>query len=134
VLFVLLGGALLWALKSQIAAALAARRQRALAAENASLRIAKERYRLAASQLELRYQGLYGNRREPISYVVAEGLDRLRRAFGDGAEQIERLLAEIRPERAQRTLSESEAKTRAWLFHPLRELLERYRLKSHAVR
>jgi murein DD-endopeptidase MepM/ murein hydrolase activator NlpD len=128
----LLAAAMLWALKSHLEAALAARKERVLAAENASLRVAKERYRLAASQLELRYQKLYGRRREPLSFSIAEGLDRLQRAFGDGASQIERLLGEIKSERAKYTAASETSRARAWLFHPLRELLDRHRLKYHA--
>ena len=127
----LLAAAILWALKSHLETAWMARKERMLTAENESLRVAKERYRLAAGQLELRYQLLYGKRREPLSYSIAEGLERLQRAFGDGTNQIERLLAQVRAECGRYTRATEGSRARAWLFHPLRELLDRHRLKYH---
>lgn len=127
----LLAAAILWALKSHLEAAWMSRKGRMLTAENQSLRVAKERYRLAASQLELRYQLLYGKRREPLAYSIAEGLERLQRAFGDGTSQIERLLAQVRAECERYARATEGSRARAWLFHPLRELLDRHRLKYH---
>ena len=50
--------ALAWAFKSRIERVRTARRHAAMAAHNAALSAAKERYRQAAAQLELRYQKL----------------------------------------------------------------------------
>jgi hypothetical protein len=128
----LLAAAILWALKSHLQTAWMARRERVLTAENESLRVVKERYRLAAAQLELRYQSLYGKRRELLAYSIAEGLERLQRAFGDGTNQMERLLAQFSAESARYVRATEGSRARAWLFHPLRELLDRHRLKYHA--
>lgn len=131
-LALLLLAALAWALKIRFDRALLAKRWNALALENSALKVAKEKYGQAGAQLELRYQNLHGRRREPPAEAVTEGTARLRRAFDDGAAGIERLLAQLRAEQEkQRALFEAEAKTRSWLFHPLRELLERHRLKYH---
>jgi LysM repeat protein len=128
----LLAAAILWALKSHLQTAWMARRQRLLTAENESLRVVKDRYRLAAAQLELRYQSLYGKRRELLAYSIAEGLERLQRAFSDGTNQMERLLAQFSAESARYARATEGSRARAWLFHPLRELLDRHRLKYHA--
>lgn len=131
-LALLLLAALAWALKIRFDRALLAKRGSALALENSALKVAKEKYAQAGAHLELRYQNLYGRRREPPADAVTEGMARLRRAFDDGVAGIERLVAQLRTEQEkQRALFEAEAKTRSWLFHPLRELLERHRLKYH---
>jgi murein DD-endopeptidase MepM/ murein hydrolase activator NlpD len=132
---ILLLGTLAWGLKSRFDRANLARRQRVLSAENAALTAAKDRYRQAVSQLELRYQNLYGKkkREEPIPLAVAEGIERLGRAFDEGSSELERLLAAVKAERErQGAVLQGDEKVRAWLFHPLRELLERQRVKYHA--
>jgi murein DD-endopeptidase MepM/ murein hydrolase activator NlpD len=124
--------ALGWAFKTLLDRTRLVRRHTSLAAENAALREAKEKYRQAAAQLELRYQGLYRGKGEPAKITVADGITKLRYAFGEGSAQIERHLAEIRAEREKhQRLVEAEEKARAWVLHPLRELLERHRLKYH---
>jgi LysM repeat protein len=130
---ILLLGALAWGLKSRIDRANLARRQRILKAENAALIVAKDRYRQAASQLELRYQNLYANKSdEPVPYSVAEGIERLARAFNEGSGEIERLFADLKGSRKQQGKAPpGEEKVRARLFHALRELLERQRVKYH---
>jgi murein DD-endopeptidase MepM/ murein hydrolase activator NlpD len=131
-LAVLLVGALLWAVRSRLESTVMARKQEALSTENAALMVAKEKYRQAAAQLELRYQGLYGRRREPLAYAIAEGIERLQRAFTEGTLEIERLLGQIRTQREeQKVVLVSDVKARSWLPHPVRELIERYRLKYH---
>jgi hypothetical protein len=90
----------------------------------------KERYRQAAAQLELRYQKLYGGRAEPVSGTVRDGMDRIRAAFGEGSAEIERQLARFVGARAAESV-QVEEKGRAWIPHPVRELLERNRLKYH---
>src|SRR5262249_7761971 len=130
---VLLLGALAWGLKSRFDRANLARRQRTLRAENAALIAAKDRYRQAASQLELRYQNLYAKKSDqPVPYAVADGIERLSRAFREGSSEVERLLAEFSTERPQQGKTpHGEEKSRARLFHPVRELLERQRIKYH---
>lgn len=132
VLAFLLVVALVWALKARVDRALMARRQRALVAENSALRVAKEKLGEAAVQHELRLQSLYGHGREPASEAVAEGRERLRRAFQDGAAEIERQLEPLRLEQERRR-APFRARLRALsrLFHPVRGLLERRRPKYH---
>jgi hypothetical protein len=133
VLALLLVAAVGWALKSRFDRALMARRQRALVTENSALRAAKDRLGQAAVQLELRYQQLYGPKREPPSYAVADGWEQLRCAFSEGVAEIEGLLAQLRSEQEkQPRLFRTGTKARSWLFHPVRGLLERRRLKYHA--
>jgi murein DD-endopeptidase MepM/ murein hydrolase activator NlpD len=130
---ILLLCALAWGVKSRFDRANLARRQRVLRAENAALMAAKDKYRQAASQLELRYQNLYAQKSdEPVPYAVAEGVERIGRAFKEGSSEVERRLAEFRVEREQKgeALRGGE-RMRARLFHPVRELLERQRVKYH---
>ncbi|HUE38019.1 MAG TPA: LysM peptidoglycan-binding domain-containing protein [Candidatus Binatia bacterium] len=124
--------ALAWAFKTLLERAKLARKQLSLVAENAALAAAKEKYRQAAAQLELRYQSLYRGKGDPPKVTVADGIAKLRTAFGEGSATIEDQLALIRSEREkQQNLVEAEEKGRAWLLHPLRELLGRHRLKYH---
>jgi LysM repeat protein len=124
--------ALAWAFKSRIERARTARRHAAMVAHNAALSAAKERYRQAAAQLELRYQKLYGGLAEPVSGTVRDGVDRIRAAFGEGSAEIERQLTRLAGARAaDRESVHAEEKGRAWIPHPVRELLERNRLKYH---
>jgi LysM repeat protein len=130
---ILLLGALAWGFKSRIDRANLARRQRVLRAENAALMVAKDKYRQAASQLELRYQSLYARKSdEPVSYTVTEAIERIGRAFKEGSSEVERRLAEFRVEGPQRgEVPRGQDKVRARLFQPVRELLERQRVKYH---
>jgi len=125
--------ALAWALKSLLERAKLARAHSSLEAENAALAAAKEKYRLAAAQLELRYQNLYRGKGDPPKITVADGIAKLRAVFGEGSAEIERQLSRIRVEREQqKKLAETEEKgSLSWLPQPLRELLERRRLKYH---
>jgi LysM repeat protein len=124
--------ALAWAFKSRIERARTARRYAVMAAHNAALSAAKERYRQAAAQLELRYQKLYGGLGDSASVAVRDGVERIRAAFGEGSAEIERQLARLGGERiADRDSANGEEKGRAWIPHPVRELLERNRLKYH---
>ncbi len=59
--------ALGWGLKSRVERARLSRRHVVVAAQNAALVVAKERYRQAVAHLELRYQKLYGGLRDPAS-------------------------------------------------------------------
>jgi LysM domain-containing protein len=133
VVSILFLGAFAWGLQSRVDRASLARRQRLLNAENAALVAAKDRYRQAVAQLELRYQSLYGKKKESLPNAVAEGIERLGHAFEEGSGELERLLAQLKAERErQGTLLQAEEKVRAWLFHPVRELLGRQRIKYHA--
>jgi LysM repeat protein len=123
---------LAWAFKTRIERARAARRHVVVAAQNVALSAAKERYRQAAAQLELRYQKLYGGPGDPASVTVRDGVERIRAAFGEGSAEIERQLARFEGQRiADHDSAHAEEKGRAWIPHPLRELLERNRLKYH---
>ena len=124
--------ALAWAVKSRLERIKLSRKQLALVAENAALASAKDKYRQAAGQLELRYQNLYAKKGDPPAIAISEGLKRMRAAFSEGVMEIEELLAKLRAEReAQLRLFEGEDKARAWLLHPIRELLERHGFKYH---
>jgi len=123
---------LAWAFKTRIERARAARRHVVVAAQNVALSAAKERYRQAAAQLELRYQKLYGGPGDPASVTVRDGVERIRAAFDEGSAEIERQLARFEGQRiADHDSAHAEEKGRAWIPHPLRELLERNRLKYH---
>lgn len=65
--------------------------------ENRILVEARERYRSAISQLELRFQRLHGIS-GPRNREVEEGAATLRRIFAEGTQRIEELLAERGPE------------------------------------
>jgi LysM repeat protein len=124
--------ALGWGLKSRVERARLSRRHAIVAAQNAALVVARERYRQAVAHLELRYQKLYGGLRDPVSHTVEDGIERISAAFGEGSAEIERLLARLEGERARdRESAPAEEKGRAWLLHPVRELLDRSRLKYH---
>lgn len=132
VLSLLLLGAVAWALMARAQRAVLAWRLRALVAENAALETAKEKYRRACSQLELRYQRLYRGRGEAPAEVISEGASRLNRTFDEGSAQIERLVAGLREEREKEgRLLGAERRGLAQLFHFLRGLLTRNRLKYH---
>jgi len=123
---------LAWAFKTRIERARAARKHVVVAAQNVALSAAKERYRQAAAQLELRYQKLYGGPGDPASVTVRDGVERIRAAFDEGSAEIERQLARFEGQRiADHDSAHAEEKGRAWIPHPLRELLERNRLKYH---
>ena len=87
---------LAWTVKALVDRAIAHRRWRAVTAENAALMTAKEKYRAAAAQVDLRCQMLYSGRGDPPREAVAEGTAQISRAFAEGAARIERLLGDIR--------------------------------------
>ncbi|MGH7896446.1 MAG: LysM peptidoglycan-binding domain-containing protein [Candidatus Binatia bacterium] len=120
-----------WALKSRAERAMIKRRFAALEVENSVLHAAKEKYREAASQFELRYQKLYHGKGEAPKEVIADGVARLSRAFEEGIEEMERLIGNLRLEREKEAeILDAERRMHAWVFHPLRQLLGR-RLKYH---
>ncbi|MGH9426756.1 MAG: hypothetical protein ACRD2L_10710, partial [Terriglobia bacterium] len=57
--------------------------------ENTALEVTKEKYRLAAAQLELRYQKLYSGRSEKPSQLATEGAILLTQTFETGCTQLE---------------------------------------------
>jgi murein DD-endopeptidase MepM/ murein hydrolase activator NlpD len=119
-------GAVAWGVKNRLERANLVRKQQVLAAENGALMTAKEHYRQAAGQLELRYQTLYAKKAGTPALAIAEGVERIRQAFAEGAKDIEALLATLLAEReTQLQLLEAEDKSRSGIFQPLRELLER---------
>ena len=130
--FVLLVLILAWALKARADRAFLARKLRIQAAENAALRIAKEKVQRAASQLELRCQRLYRGKGEAPAEVIAEGISRMSRAFGEGTAQIELRMTELTSEeKKEQRLFGSERRALASLFQRGRGFFSRRRLKYH---
>lgn len=125
-------GALAWALGARAERMALDGRLRRMQAEHLALAAAKERYREAAAQLELRYQNLYAGKGNATRQVT-DGARRLARAFEQGAAQLERGLTDLRAER-EREDGRHAAARRApgWILHPMREWLARRRLKYHA--
>lgn len=103
-----------------------------LTQENTALDRAKEKYRLAAAQLEFRYQKLYSGRSEKPSQLAVEGATLLTQTFETGCAQLEQCLSAIKTEREkEEQLLQSEQRIFDLLRHPFRELHQRYRLKYH---
>jgi len=128
---VLLGLAL-WILKLAADRSTLTRRQRLLVTENTALTIAKQSYKDAVAQLELRFQQLYGGRKENVRELVSDGARRIKRVFADGTLEIERMLRTARVEREKdEQLLDATSRTFGWLTHPIREMVARYRLKEH---
>jgi LysM repeat protein len=122
-------GALAWAFIARAERATLDGRLRRTKADLATLATAKERYREAVAQLELRYQNLGAGPRN-ASREVADGVKRLAGAFAQGAAQLERGLADLRAERDREEHRHvSERRTRDRVRHPVREWLARHRLK-----
>jgi LysM repeat protein len=103
-----------------------------LTQENEALQVAKEKYRQAAAQLELRYQKLYSAREKVPEKFVSDGATLISRFFVDGSAQLEQLLASIQAERAQiEQLADKEQKVWDSFLHPFRGF--RHRLKYHGA-
>ncbi len=130
VLFVVL---LAWTVKVLAERARLLRRLRLGAQENAALAAAKEKYRHAAGQVDLRYHMLVRGRVEEPKPYLAEGTSILRRVFAEGEAGIERILAEMRAERekAERAL-DADHSVLEILLHRLRALLQNDRFRPHA--
>src|SRR5262245_38826504 len=92
-------GALVWALKLRGERARLTRHLTALTQENTALSNAKDKYRQAAAQLELRYQKLVSKRNPVAPSFVQEGVSSLARVFSEGATHLEQLLIRITTER-----------------------------------
>ena len=121
-------GLLAWALKLLSERSNLSRRLRVVAAENSVLATAKEKYRDAAGQMELRFQQLYSGRHTAPKEIIADGTARIKRAFADGAVEIERQITTVKLEREkEEQVLDAEHKMLSWLTHPLREVLARTR-------
>jgi LysM repeat protein len=121
-----------WGLKLRSDRATLARQLAVATQENAALTVAKEKYRQAAAQVELRYQKLYRLREGVPAKFVADSVATLARTLAEGSARLEHLLANIKAERErEEQLLQAEQKARDFLFHPLRGLLQWYRLKYH---
>jgi murein DD-endopeptidase MepM/ murein hydrolase activator NlpD len=124
--------ALAWAVKSRIDRLKLMRKHHVVVTENAALAVAKDKYRQAAGQVELRYQNLYAKKGGPPALAISEGVERIRQAFAEGSKEIEALLATLRTEgETQLQILDAEDKGRTGILHPLRELLERSGFKYH---
>ncbi len=134
-LAVLLLGILAWGLKSKGERAQLARHLTVLAQENTALNVAKDKYRQAVAQLELRCQKLLKARDPVPTQFLTEGVTLLTRAFSEGAAHLEQLLASITAEcEHEEQILSAEQKTIDAIFHPLRGFLQRHRFKYHAAR
>jgi murein DD-endopeptidase MepM/ murein hydrolase activator NlpD len=124
-----------WGLLTRSARVKLLRRVSLLTQENAALISAKEKYRQAAAQLELRYQKLYRGREEIPTKFVADGIALLQRAFTEGSARIEQLLAGMKAEREKaEQLLQAESGVGDRFLHLFRGfLLRRDRLKYHEV-
>lgn len=108
-----------------------ARRLAVLTQETTALQVAKEKYRQAAAQLELRYQKLYRGGAEAPAKFIAEGVTLLTRSFTQGCAQIEQLLTSIKTEREKvEQAIQAEQKALDFLFHPVRGFQQRHRLEE----
>ena len=133
-LAVLLLGIFGWGLKLRGERAKLTRKLTVLMQENSALTVAKEKYRQAVAQVELRYQKLYSARAEVPAQFVAEGTAILARSFAEGCTQMEQLLTNIKTEREkEEQILQAEQQALDRLFHPLRGLLQRHRLKYHGA-
>jgi LysM repeat protein len=134
VLSIMLLGVLSWGLLINKDRAGRGHRIATLRQENAALEVTKEKYRLAAAQLEFRYQKLYSGRSEKPSQLAAEGAALLTQTFETGCTQLEQCLSAIKVEREkEEQLRQSEQRIFDLLRHPFRELHQRYRLKYHSA-
>lgn len=131
VLTFLLVGILGWVFKIRGERTNLARKLTVSLQETAALQVAKEKYRQAAAQLELRYQKLYRGGAEDPAKFVAEGVTLLARSFTQGYAQIEQLLTNIKAEREKiEQVFQAEQKALGLLFHPVRGFQQRHRLEE----
>jgi len=131
ILTFLLVGVFGWAFKVRGERTNLARNLTVSSQETAALQVAKEKYRQAAAQLELRYQKLYHGGAEDPAKFIAEGVTLLSRSFTQGYAQIEQLLANIKAEREKvEQVFQAEQKALGLLFHPVRGFQQRHRLEE----
>lgn len=96
---------------------------------NEALTIAKDKYRQAAAQLELRYQKLYRLGEANPAKVAQGGIAFVEKAFNEGSAQMERILAAIQREQEKTNppppaMETGESFSRSW-----RGFWQRHRLK-----
>ena len=121
-------GMIAWTLKIVSDRSTLVRRLRFLDVENRALATAKEKYKDAIGQTELRFQQLYSGRHAATKELVLDGVARIKKAFADGAADIERLVATAKLEREKEEQHiEADHRRFAWLSHPLREVLAKTR-------
>ena len=121
-------GMIAWTLKIASDRSTLVRRLRFLDVENRALMTAKEKFKDAIGQTELRFQQLYSGRHAATKELVLDGVARIKKAFGDGALEIERLVATAKLEReAEDRQLDAEHRRFAWLSHPVKEVLARTR-------
>ncbi|MGH7802996.1 MAG: LysM peptidoglycan-binding domain-containing protein [Candidatus Binatia bacterium] len=121
-------GMIAWALKLVTDRSTLKHRLRSLTVENGALTTAKEKYKDAVGQIELRFQQLYSGRHAATKELVLDGVARIKRAFADGSMEIERLVTSAKLEREkEERLIDAEQRVFGRLSHPLREVLARNR-------
>jgi murein DD-endopeptidase MepM/ murein hydrolase activator NlpD len=134
VLSIVLLGVFAWGLLVNKDRAGRGRQIATLMQENTALEVAKEKYRLAAAQLEFRYQKLYSGRSEKPSQLATEGATFLTQTFETGCAQLEQYLSAIKTEREkEEQLLQLEQRIFDLLRHPFRELHQRYRLRYRSA-
>jgi len=134
VLSLVLLGTLAWGLLINKDRAQRGRQIATLTQQNTALDVAKEKYRLAAAQLEFRYQKLYSGRSEKPSQLATEGATLLTQTFATGCVQLEQCLSTIKTEREKaEQLLQAEQRIFDLLRHPFREFQHWYRLKYHGA-
>jgi hypothetical protein len=134
VLSLVLLSALIWGLFLNKDRARRGRQITTLSQQNTALDVAKEKYRLAAAQLEFRYQKLYSGRSEKPAQLATEGATLLTQTFATGCAQVEQLLAAIKTEREKaEQLLQAEQRIVGLMRHPFREFQHWYRLKYHGA-
>lgn len=134
VLSLVLLGVLIWGLLLNKDRARRGRQIATFTQQNIALDVAKEKYRLAAAQLEFRYQKLYSGRSEKPSQLATEGATLLTQTFATGCVQLEQCLSAIKTEREKAEhLQQAEQKIFDLLRHPFREFQHWYRLRYHGA-
>jgi hypothetical protein len=100
-----------------------------LTRENTALNVAKERYRQAAAQMELRYQKLYRGGESTPAKFIQDGVVFIERTFNEGSARMEQILAAILREQKSAEVAAQADRQEESLFRTLRNFLQRYRLK-----
>ena len=118
-------GMIAWTLKIVSDRSTLVRRLRFLDVENRALVTAKEKYKDALGQTELRFQQLYSGRHAATKELVLDGVARIKKAFADGALEIDRLVTTAKLEREKEEQHiDADHRRFAWLSHPVRETRE----------
>jgi LysM repeat protein len=130
VLMGLLVVALYWGLSQRKGRVALIKQVDMLTKQNEALTAAKEKYRQAAAQVELRYQKLYraGDNTPPKS--VQDGVALIERAFNEGSARLEQLLTTMQSEQYA-TDTAARAEERPSLVHFFRGVFIRHWPKYH---